>query len=102
MTAYAMMSGVNAVEVWLAGGPADGRLQLVETDMTGDLPTTVVLPQTSLFIPTGDEPAPRIDHVYRRAPTTSTASPSTTTSHHHPPHRPPSLPAATNGPFPIL
>jgi hypothetical protein len=24
MTAHAMMSGVSAVEVWLAGGPADG------------------------------------------------------------------------------
>jgi len=60
------MSGVSAVEVWLAGGPADGRHQLVETDVTGGLPTTVVLPQTGLFIGAGDQPAPRIDHVYRR------------------------------------
>jgi hypothetical protein len=61
-----MMSGVSAVEVWLAGGPADGRLQLLETDLTGGLPTTVVLPQTGLFIGADDEPAPRIDHVDRR------------------------------------
>jgi hypothetical protein len=39
-----MMSAVSAVEVWLAGGPADGRPQLVETTVTGGLPTTVVLP----------------------------------------------------------
>jgi hypothetical protein len=64
---YAMMSAVRAVEVWLAGGPADSRLQLVETDATGGLPTTVVLPQTGLSIGADDDPAPRIDHVYRRA-----------------------------------
>jgi hypothetical protein len=46
--------------------PSTGRLQLVETDVTGGLPTTVVLPQPGLFIGAGDEPAPRIDHVYRR------------------------------------
>lgn len=39
---------VRAVEVWLAGAP--GRLQLVETDVTGGLPTPVILPQTGLFI----------------------------------------------------
>jgi hypothetical protein len=57
---------VSAVEVWLAGGPADGRLQLVETDVTGGLPTTVILPQTGLHIGADDDPAPLIGHVYRR------------------------------------
>jgi hypothetical protein len=32
----------------------------------GGLPATVVLPQPGLFIGARDEPAPRIDHVYRR------------------------------------
>lgn len=62
-----MMSAVHVVEVWLAGGPADGRRQLVETDQTGGLPATVVLPQTGVFISAHDDPAPRIDHVCRRA-----------------------------------
>lgn len=31
----AMMSAVRAVEIWPAGGPAYGRLQLVETTVTG-------------------------------------------------------------------
>jgi hypothetical protein len=62
-----MMSAVRAVDVWLSGGPAAGPRQLVETDVTGGLPTTVVLPQTGLFIGADDDPAPRIDHVYRHA-----------------------------------
>jgi hypothetical protein len=33
-----MMSAVYAVEVWLVGGPANGRVQLVETDETGLMP----------------------------------------------------------------
>jgi hypothetical protein len=41
--------------------------RLIETDETGGLPTTVVLPQTGVFIGADDDPAPRIDHVYRRA-----------------------------------
>lgn len=44
-----MMNAVSTVEVWLAGGPADGRLQLVETDVTSGLPTMLVLPQTCTF-----------------------------------------------------
>jgi hypothetical protein len=84
------MSAVHVVEMWLAGGPADGRCQLVETDQTGGLPTTVVLPQTGAFIGADDDPAPRIDHVYR-APTTSAASRSTATTHRGPPHHPDSL-----------
>lgn len=62
-----MMGAVYAVEVWPAGGPADGRLQLVVTDVTGGPPSTVVLPQTGVVIGADDDPAPLIDHVYRRA-----------------------------------
>jgi hypothetical protein len=54
---------VGAIEVWLDGGPADGRVLLVETDFDG-LPGTVVLPQTGVFVNADDEPTPRIDHVY--------------------------------------
>ncbi|GAA4734333.1 hypothetical protein [Phytohabitans rumicis] len=57
---------VRAVEVWLLGGPVDGRIQLVELDTTGSLPVTVVLPQTGSYLGTVDGPAHRVDHVYRR------------------------------------
>jgi hypothetical protein len=57
---------VYAVEVWLAGGPADGRLQLVETDETA-YPARWFCRQPVCFIGADDDPAPRIDHVYRRA-----------------------------------
>jgi len=55
---------MGAIEVWLNGGPADGRVLLVETDAIDGLPATVVLPQTGVFVNADDEPSPRIDHVY--------------------------------------
>jgi len=55
---------MRAVEVWLDGGPADGRMLLVESEPVDGLPATVVLPQTGVFVSADDEPAPRIDHVY--------------------------------------
>jgi hypothetical protein len=58
---------VAAFEVWLLGGPADGRFQLVEADTSGGLPPTLVLPQAGFYTGINDDPAPRIDHVYRRA-----------------------------------
>jgi hypothetical protein len=79
---------VRTVEVWLAGGSADGWLQLVETDETAGLLTTVVLPQTGVFLGADDDPA-RGSTTSTGAPTTSTASPSTATNHRRPPHRPP-------------
>ncbi|MFK3983060.1 hypothetical protein ACI2K4_22120 [Micromonospora sp. NPDC050397] len=57
---------MGAIEVWLLDGPADGRFQLVETDGHGGLPATLVLPQTGFYIGTNADPAPRVDHVYRR------------------------------------
>ncbi|MEJ3742831.1 hypothetical protein WEI85_06050 [Actinomycetes bacterium KLBMP 9797] len=57
---------MSATEVWLQGGPADGRIQLVELDARGCLPATLVLPQTNFYIGTSDEPVPTVDHVYRR------------------------------------
>jgi hypothetical protein len=55
-----------AVEVRLLGGPADGRLQPVESDAAGALPGYVTLPQAGLFVGAADKPAPRVDHMYRQ------------------------------------
>ena len=55
---------MGAIDVWLDGGPADGRVLPVETDAIDGLPATVVLPQTGVFVNADDEPAPRVDHVY--------------------------------------
>jgi hypothetical protein len=57
---------MGAAEVWLLGGPADGRLQLVESDEGGALPQVLVLPQAGFYLGCDDDAAPGVDHLYQR------------------------------------
>ncbi|MCO1593805.1 hypothetical protein M8C17_01345 [Micromonospora sp. RHAY321] len=55
-----------AVEAWLLGGPADGRLTPIEVDENGFLPQVIILPQTGAYIGARDHPSPPVQHRYVR------------------------------------
>jgi hypothetical protein len=55
-----------AVEVWFADGPVDGRITPIETNEAGELPTSVVLPQSGAYIGVSDHPTPPVRHWYVR------------------------------------
>ena len=57
---------MTAIEVWLHGGPADGRLQLVEL-LADELPEIVQLRQSGAFVGSADQPQPSVEYTYRRA-----------------------------------
>lgn len=56
-----------AVEAWLIGGPADGRVMAVETTSDGHVPDLVRLLQTGMFVGTSDHPEACQEHVYERS-----------------------------------
>lgn len=53
-----------AVEAWFEGGPMAGRRLPVEVAADGGLPAVVILPQTGVYVGTGDVPAPAVEHRY--------------------------------------
>ncbi|WP_435204943.1 hypothetical protein [Micromonospora sp. bgisy143] len=55
-----------AVDVWLLGGPADGRITPVEVNEDGSLPQAIILPQTGAYLGTRDQPSPPAHHRYLR------------------------------------
>jgi hypothetical protein len=55
-----------AIEVWLDGGPADGRLMPVELTVDGRLPEFVHLRQSGMFVGSEDQPMADVEHQYRR------------------------------------
>ena len=55
------------IEVWLLGGPADGRIMPVEVAPRQDPPQVIDLPQTGVFVGSSDTPAPMVTHRYRLA-----------------------------------
>jgi hypothetical protein len=57
---------MGAREVWLVGGPVDGRFQLVESDTAGRLPVVVALAQDGFYLGCDAQAMPRVDQVYRR------------------------------------
>ncbi|MFI6267220.1 hypothetical protein [Micromonospora sp. NPDC051006] len=58
-----------AIEAWLLGGPADGRITPIEFDASGQLPAMLVLPQTGVYIGADDQPSPAVQHRYVLAST---------------------------------
>ncbi|MET8838047.1 hypothetical protein ABZV78_29625 [Micromonospora sp. NPDC004540] len=52
------------VEAWFLGGPADGRVMLVEQTADGDLPKLVRLSQVGLHFGASEAVAPRVEHIY--------------------------------------
>lgn len=56
-----------AVEVWFQDGPVDGRVMAVETMASEQLPESVRLPETGVYVGTSDIPAPPVEHLYVRA-----------------------------------
>lgn len=59
-----MMVAVAAVEAWFEGGPVAGRRVPVEVAADGGLPPVVMLPQTGVYVGSGDVPAPAVEHRY--------------------------------------
>lgn len=55
------------VEVWLLGGPADGRLMPVDLPAGDRLPEFLDLPQTGFYFGSSDVPAPPATHRYALA-----------------------------------
>ncbi|KOX06659.1 hypothetical protein ADK66_22290 [Micromonospora sp. NRRL B-16802] len=55
-----------AVEVWLLGGPADGRITHIEVDDDGTLPQAIVLPQSGAYLGARDHPSQPVQHRYLR------------------------------------
>lgn len=55
-----------AVEAWLMGGPADGRIMAVKRRADGELPEVVRLPQTGVYVGVSDVPAAVVEHSYVR------------------------------------
>ena len=55
-----------AREVWLIGGPADGRMMLVEVDQPTGPPRLLRRDEAGVFIGADDQPSDRLVHVYRQ------------------------------------
>ncbi|MFJ6167258.1 hypothetical protein ACIQH6_19210 [Micromonospora orduensis] len=53
-----------AVEAWLLGGPADGRITHIEVDDDGSLPTAIVLPQSGAYLGAREHPSQPVQHRY--------------------------------------
>jgi hypothetical protein len=51
-------------EVWLAGGPADGRLLTIEAAADGTFPAGIALDQAGVFLGARDQPAQLVRHRY--------------------------------------
>ena len=58
---------MTAVEAWFLGGPADGRFMAVEISVGDGLPDVVRLPESGVYVGTGDQSAPTVEHIYVRA-----------------------------------
>lgn len=58
---------MTAVEAWLLGGPADGRIAAVELTADAQIPRLIRLPQTGLYVGASDQPAPVVEHIYVRS-----------------------------------
>ena len=58
---------MTAVEAWFLGGPVDGRFMAVETIAGEGLPDVVRLPESGVYVGTGDRSAPTVEHIYVRA-----------------------------------
>ena len=55
---------MTVIEVWLLGGPADGRLMPVETSDQQRPPAVIDLPQTGVYVGSSDQPTPAVTHRY--------------------------------------
>ncbi|MEV1320089.1 hypothetical protein AB0J14_28890 [Micromonospora arborensis] len=55
-----------AVDVWLLGGPTDGRLTPIEVDEGGSLPQLIILLQAGAYLGARDQPSPPVQYRYRR------------------------------------
>ncbi|MGQ5262905.1 hypothetical protein ACTWLT_19415 [Micromonospora sp. ZYX-F-536] len=55
-----------AVETWLLGGPADGRITPIEVDEDGRLPQAIHLLQAGAYLGARDHPSPPVQHRYLR------------------------------------
>jgi sugar lactone lactonase YvrE len=53
-------------EAWLVGGPADGRLMMIEREAGGGLPDGLTLDQAGVFVGSADLPVRRVVHRYAR------------------------------------
>ena len=56
---------MTVIEVWLLGGPADGRLMPIEASDPQHPPARIDLPQTGVFVGSSDQPAPMVTHRYQ-------------------------------------
>ncbi|MET8354813.1 MULTISPECIES: hypothetical protein [unclassified Micromonospora] len=55
-----------AVEAWLLGGPADGRITPIEVDEDGSLPQAILLLQAGAYLGAREHPSPPVQHRYLR------------------------------------
>ncbi|MGC4797161.1 hypothetical protein ACLQ3H_24030 [Micromonospora saelicesensis] len=55
-----------AVEAWLLGGPADGRITPIEVDESGFLPQVIILPQSGAYLGAREHPCPLVQYRYVR------------------------------------
>ncbi|MBQ0905603.1 hypothetical protein [Micromonospora sp. U21] len=55
-----------AVDAWLIGGPADGRITPIEVDEHGCLPQAVLLLQAGAYLGARDHPSQPVQRRYLR------------------------------------
>lgn len=58
---------MTAIEAWLLGGPADGRIMTVELTADGEVPHLLRLPQSGVYVGASDVAAPAVEHLYVRS-----------------------------------
>jgi hypothetical protein len=65
---------VPVIEVWLLGGPADGRIMSIETNDSNRRPSILDLPQTGVYLGSNDQPTSMAAHRYQLEDTISEPS----------------------------